>query len=167
MKAYHFFIPVIDSRDGGNWRPGLVRADSTCRGCRGGEWEENTSIVSSPCSDIFLLLNTLVGFAGLEPRPVQCFLFPGVDSSQRKCFIEFIIREKCVSIKIYIDTFGDQVLPAEHTLKRFISNPDHGVLVEGFARVGRDIRVLSPLQVRLQDPERKPVQGLHVSVLQL
>ena len=162
MKAYHFFIPVIDSRDGGSWRTRLVRTDRTCGGCRGGEWD---SIVSRPCSSIFL--HGLVGFAGLEPRPVQCFLFPGVDSSQRKCFIEFIIREKCVSIKIYIDTFGDQVLPAEHTLKRFISNPDHGVLVEGFARVGRDIRVLPPLQVCLQDPERKPVQRLQVSVLQL
>ena len=90
MKAYHFFIPVIDSRDGGNWRTGLVRTDRTCRGCRGGEWEE--AISSGPCSNIFLhSLNTLVGFARLEPRPVQCFLCPGVDPSQRKCLIEFMM----------------------------------------------------------------------------
>ena len=64
-------------------------------------------------------------------------------------------------------TFSDQVLPAEHAFERVVRNPDHGVLVQGFARVGREPRVLSPLQVRLQDPERKPVQGLNVSVLQL
>ena len=77
------------------------------------------------------------------------------------------LEKKGFLIKIYNDTFGDQVLPAEHAFKRVVRNPDHGVLVQGFARVGREPRVLSPLQVRLQDPEWKPVQGLQVSVLQL
>ena len=70
-------------------------------------------------------------------------------------------------IRTYNDTFGYQVLPAKYAFKRVVRNPDNGVLVEGFARVGREPHVLSPLQVRLQDPERKPVQGLNVSVLQL
>ena len=77
------------------------------------------------------------------------------------------LEKKGFLIKIYNDTFGDQVLPAEHAFKRVVRNPDHGVLVQGFARVGREPRVLSSLQIRLQDPERKPVQGLNVSVLQL
>ena len=77
------------------------------------------------------------------------------------------LEKKGVLIKIYNNTFGDQLLPAKHAFKRVVRDPDDGVLVQGFARVGRDIRVLPPLQVCLQDPERKPVQGLHVSVLQL
>ena len=77
------------------------------------------------------------------------------------------LEKKWFLIKIYNDTFGDQVLPAEHAFKRVVRNPDDGVLVQGFARIGREPRVLSPLQVRLQDPEWKTVQGLHVSVLQL
>ena len=70
-------------------------------------------------------------------------------------------------ITIYNNTFGDQLLPAKHAFKRVVRDPDDGVLVQGFARVGRKPHVLSPLQVRLQDPERKPVQRLQVSVLQL
>ena len=77
------------------------------------------------------------------------------------------VEKNVFSIKINNDTFGDQVLPAEHAFERVVRNPDHGVLVQGFARVGREPHVLSPLQVRLQDPEWKTVQGLHVSVLQL
>ena len=77
------------------------------------------------------------------------------------------LEKKGVLIKIYNNTFGDQVLPAEHAFKRVVGNPDDGVLIQGFARIGREPHVLSPLQVRLQDPEWKPVQGLHVSVLQL
>ena len=72
-----------------------------------------------------------------------------------------------VLIKIYNDTFGDQLFPVKHAFKRVVRDPDDGVLVQGFARVGRKPQVLSPLQVRLQDPERKPVQRLQVSVLQL
>ena len=58
------------------------------------------------------------------------------------------LEKKGVLIKIYNNTFDDQLLPAKHAFKRVVGNPDDGVLIQGFARIGREPHVLSPLQIR-------------------